>query len=148
MKNSIEEMSEGFGKVIVNGLSPMINGLKSFAEWLNSLSESTKTWVVGILAVVAAIGPMLFIMGKLPGILSVMINGLELLSGAIKNMIVFLAANPWILLAAAIAAVGVALYLHVTRTTAAEAATKALNDTNAKAIENIAVEKQHVERPY
>ncbi|TRZ63955.1 hypothetical protein D4R20_03420 [bacterium] len=145
MKNDLNNMTESFGKIILEGLTPMIKHLKDFAKWLDSLSESTKRWVLGILAVVAAAGPLLFVMGKLPGILSVMINGFTMLTGVIKSMIVFLAANPWIILAAAIAAVGVAFYLHATRVTAAEAATKALNDTTAKAIENIASEKQHVE---
>jgi hypothetical protein len=145
MKNTIAELSESFGKIIVTGLTPMINGMKSFATWMDSLSETTKKWILGILAVVAAIGPMLFIIGKIPAILSIMINGFTMLIGVMKNMIMFLAANPWILLAAAIIAVGTALYLHVTRLTAAEAATKALNDTNAKAIEAVASEKQNIE---
>jgi hypothetical protein len=109
MKNTIAELSESFGKIIVTGITPMINGMKSFAEWMDSLSETTKKWIVTILATVAIIGPLLLVLGKIPIVISSIINGVTLLAGAFKAVGVFLISNPWVALAVAIAAAGAAL---------------------------------------
>jgi hypothetical protein len=131
MKNTIAELTESFGKIIVTGITPIVAGLKTFAEWLNSLSDTTKKWIIGILATVAAVGPLLLILGKIPMVLSAVINGVTLLAGAFKSIGIFLISNPWIALAAAIAAAAVAISYFIEKSSDSAQA----NSAEGKALE-------------
>lgn len=124
MKNDLNNVTESFGKIILEGITPLIKHLKSFAQWLDSLDASTKKWIVGTLAVVAAVGPLLLILGKIPAVLSAIINGLTLMVVAFKAVGAVLIANPWVLLATAIIAAGAALGYFLAQSANAAAAAK------------------------
>ncbi|MHC5215396.1 phage tail tape measure protein [Enterococcus sp. LJL128] len=81
-----------------------IDALKKFKGWLDSLDDGQKQMVVTIGMVVAAIGPVLVIIGTLMGSVTKIITGVKAFIGVWQSMITFLGANPFILVIAAIAA--------------------------------------------
>jgi len=145
LKNDIGNLSESFGEIILKGLTPFVNGAKAVATWLDSLSESTKKWVVGITMTVAAIGPMFLIIGKVPAVLAALSGGFRVAIGAMKALWVVAVANPWVALAVVIIAVAAALALFAGKASAAERVQKSLNDVNDKAQQSIASEKVQLE---
>jgi hypothetical protein len=109
LTNQIGNATEKFGALIAEGLLPIVGALKSVMEWTNGLNDTTRKWVVGIGLAVAALGPLLFVVGKIPGLMASTIAGLTAFGGAMKTAWMFAAANPWLLLASAITAATVAL---------------------------------------
>ena len=92
LKVSMQEASESIGQVLLPFLAQTGEWLGKLAKWIGGMDGPTKTWVVGIAIVVAALGPLLSVLGSLGTVLG------------------FLAANPVVLIIAAIVAIGIALY--------------------------------------
>lgn len=78
LKNKFENSFAGLGQRILESLLPrlekMADGLQEAIDWLDSLDDGTKDTIVTIGLLVAAIGPLLLIMGKLAGSISSIIN--------------------------------------------------------------------------
>ena len=126
LMNQLSDLSEEIGL----RLMPFV---KSFTEWIlklakkfDGLSESTKDSIVKWGLILAAMGPVLIIIGKLS-------VGISSLIGGFKKMFKFLATNPWIAAAAAIAAVGVAVYNLFKGTSDLTSAQDDLNDITKSA---------------
>lgn len=51
----------------------VIPAIKKFADWFGSLSDSQKSWVVGVAAAIAAIGPLISAFGAISGMISTLI---------------------------------------------------------------------------
>lgn len=113
-KNAAVDLGISFGEIILPVVMELINKLKSVVEWLSNLSPSMQKTIVIIAAVVAAIGPLLIIIGGVSSGLSTLVSGLGVLSkflfgttesvGVLGKAMGFLAANPIVLIIAAIAA--------------------------------------------
>jgi TP901 family phage tail tape measure protein len=88
---NLKGVAIGFGLVMMPAINSMISGLSSLLGWFVGLSDATKKWIVGIGAVVAAIGPLIFIVGKV--ILAIK---------GIKIALDFLAKNPFMIWISAI----------------------------------------------
>jgi hypothetical protein len=140
LTNQMGNMSEEFGRIIVGYITPFVEKIKSMMEWLNSLDESTKKWIVNIALAAATIGPLLFVIGKIPGLLASTIAGLTAFGGAMKTALMFVAANPWLLLAAAITAASIALAGYFNAKNG-----KAFDDVQAKQKKRIDDQKKAVE---
>jgi len=126
LMNQLSDLSEEIGL----RLMPFV---KSFTEWIlklakkfDGLTESTKDNIVKWGLILAAMGPVLIIIGKLS-------VGISSLIGGFKKMFKFLATNPWIAAAAAIAAVGVAVYNLFKGTSDLTSAQDDLNDITRSA---------------
>jgi hypothetical protein len=113
LKNQLLDLSESFGKIIVEAITPIVKLLRSFAEWLDGLSETQRKWVAGIGLAVAALGPLLLVVGKIPAVLAAVSSGITLLLPLVKSLWTVLAANPWIALAAGIAFATVKLLSYI-----------------------------------
>lgn len=78
LKNKFENSFAGLGQRILESLLPhlekMADGLQKAIDWFDSLDDGTKDTIVTIGLLVAAIGPLLLIMGKLAGSISSIIN--------------------------------------------------------------------------
>lgn len=78
LKNKFENSFAGLGQRILESLLPhlekMADGLQEAIDWFDSLDDGTKDTIVTIGLLVAAIGPLLLIMGKLAGSISSIIN--------------------------------------------------------------------------
>ncbi len=84
----------------------LIPKLQQLAEWFNSLSLSQQEFIAKALLLVAALSPILLIIGKLTSGIGNIISLIPKLSGALST----LAAHPIVLIIAAIAAILVILY--------------------------------------
>ena len=95
------------GKTVREAVLPAIESLTAkftaLASWFQNLSDVQKKWVVRIAGIVAALGPFLLILGKLLVVIPRIKDAIKALSKSLASMMKFLAANPWLLLAAAIA---------------------------------------------
>ena len=109
MKSAAEGMAIAFGEVLSPAIDSIAKGLAGIATWFKELSPATKKLITIIATLTATIGPLLFIIGKIPGIFASMIGGVVGLVGQLKNLALFLVANPWILVAAGIAIAATAL---------------------------------------
>lgn len=118
LKSSLDVLMTTLGKTVAEFLTPVIEGIQKFVDWLNSLDAGTRKVIVTIGAIVAAAGPVLITVGKMaqgvgalmklaPTIVSGIgkIKGLlTTLGGSLKALWGVLAANPIILVIAAVAA--------------------------------------------
>lgn len=84
----------------------LIPKLQQLAEWFNSLSLSQQEFIAKALLLVAALSPVLLIIGKITSGIGNLVSMIPKLSGALSA----LAAHPIVLIIAAIAAVLVILY--------------------------------------
>lgn len=68
--------------VMDKGIDPLISGIEKAVTWFSGLSEGTQQTIVTILALVAAIGPTLVILGTLAGSVSKLITLWQLIQPA------------------------------------------------------------------
>ncbi len=95
---------EQIGQVIVTTVLPvferLVGWLQSVANWFNNLSPGIQSAIVQVAAIAAAVGPALFVFGKLVTGIGAVINVMRVLTAAMS-------ANPYILIAAATIAITV-----------------------------------------
>ena len=117
MQNTKIALSE-VGDTIMESLSPMLQeaskGLQKFSDWFKNLDDNTKNTILKIGLFAAAIGPLLMVFGTMANGISSIIKLFTQLSPIFKLVKVgitgistamsFLAANPIVLIIAAIAA--------------------------------------------
>lgn len=108
------------GATIAQVLAPIIEKLAAVVQkivaFMQSLTPQQAKVIMIILAIVAALGPLLIIIGKIIGsigtlltFIPMIISGITTIGTAISTLITFLAANPIVLLIAAVVAAVIAL---------------------------------------
>jgi hypothetical protein len=146
---SLKEVGSQFGAIILPAITSVITSLNSMMAWIGDLTETQKKWVIGIGAVVAAVGPLLFGLGSIiSNIIPKLITGwgaVIKVFGAVKNAMVLLnaaaMANPWMALAVVLVAVGTALYAISKHNKELSASQKTVNDVNIEAKKAIVDQK-------
>ncbi|GAC1379174.1 MAG: hypothetical protein NVSMB30_27140 [Hymenobacter sp.] len=83
LSNQFGDLLEDFGKIIVEGIQPLIHGLSDLIAYFQELSPGTKGFIVAALAVVAAAGPVLFVVGGLIVALPALTAAFAVLTGPI-----------------------------------------------------------------
>jgi TP901 family phage tail tape measure protein len=63
-KNTINEVAITMGTEFLPMINNAVEGVKDFGEWVRNLSDDQRENIVRILAITAALGPMVFITGK------------------------------------------------------------------------------------
>ena len=100
---SVKEVGVSFGQIILPTITKVITKLNELLQWIGSLTETQKKWVIGIAAVTAAIGPLLIGLGWM---MTSVIPGLVVAGGKLiamfKALQIAMMSNP-------ILAVGLAL---------------------------------------
>lgn len=93
LKSTLEGIAISFGNILLPVVKKVVESLQNFATRLNNLSEAQKETIVRIAAVVAAIGPLLVVGGKLlqfigglPETLEAAKTGFAVLKGAIAGI--------------------------------------------------------------
>ena len=113
--NNLKLAAADLGTSLLTTLQPIITSVvqkvKEFTEWFKNLNESQKQTIIKVAAVVAAIGPMLVIIGKICTGISSIINVVKMAQPVMAALNAVLAANPIILIVAAIAALIAAFVL-------------------------------------
>ena len=138
MKNQLGDLGEELGSRLMPFVQKFVDFMVDLIEKFDGLSEETKDNIVKWGLILAAIGPVLIIVGKLS-------IGLAALAGAFKAVAVFLVANPWVATAAAISAVGYAIYDTFIATNELATAQDDLNSISKTAESSIMDEKVAVD---
>ena len=93
LKSSLEGLAIAFGSLIVPIIKQATSFIQKIVDYLNNLDEAQKQRILKIAGIVAAVGPVLIVIGKVITIL-----------GTLGKVLSFLVANPVGLIIAAIAA--------------------------------------------
>lgn len=119
MQESIKEASAELGEVLLPIITPIIQKITEAIKWFASLDDSQKKSIVTIAAVIAAIGPLLTIIGNVISLGGGIVTGigkigssisfvtgtvLPVLQSGFTSVFSFIAANPIVLLIGAIVA--------------------------------------------
>mgnify|MGYP003673950394 CR=1 FL=1 len=126
LMNQFSDITEQIGMRLIPHIKKLVAWITGLAEKFDALSEEQKDNIVKWGLIIAAIGPVLIIIGKI----SIGISALIPLFGKLGKMIM---ANPWILLAAAVVLAAKAIYDYTTAISGAEKASKSIFDLNVKA---------------
>lgn len=110
LKNTLGDLGEEIGTILMPVVQKIVGWLQNFVTWLQSLSPATKTTIVVIGGLVAAIGPLSFGLGAVIKMLPLLTTGFTAMLGPIG----------WV--ATAIGVATAALWAY---NTAADAAAKA-----------------------
>jgi len=65
MLDNMGLMAKSFGEEMAPMMKEMLRGITDLAKWLKNLDDSTKQLIINVLGLVAALGPLLFLGGKL-----------------------------------------------------------------------------------
>ena len=133
LKSQLQELAISFGEILMPAIRSIVSALQKFADWMNGLSDGTKRLITTIALLVAAIGPVLIVVGKVmsavgtimtwaPKIASAVTtvmswgpkiaSAIGVVKGALSSLWAVLMANPIILIIAAIAAL-VAAFVYL-----------------------------------
>ncbi len=106
LKSALEGMAIAFGNLLLPQLKSLVSFLQGLVDYINSLDESQKKALITILEIVAAIGPMLLIVGKISTLVGTLIPMLS--GGAGLSAALTLLTGPIGIVIAAVAALAVA----------------------------------------
>ena len=138
MRSQLEGAAIELGEKLVPIFEIAIEKISKMVKWFTSLSDEQQKNIVKYGLIIAAIGPLLIIIGK-------MSIGLSALIPIFTKVGTFLLANPYILLAAAIAAVAYAIYDFTSALNFQIDVQKELGDLNNKAQKSIAKDLTNID---
>ena len=104
LMSQLQELAISVGDILMPVIRTVVDWLQRVMDWLNSLEEDTKNTIVTIAAIVAAIGPLLIVIGNVAGGVKKIIDLWPMLKGLAAGIKAFAAANPIVLIIAAIVA--------------------------------------------
>jgi len=108
LKNTLGDVSEQFGALINDMIKPLIPKIKALADRFANLSDGQKKLVIVLGGIAAMAGPVMLLVGAL-------INA----AGAMASLNVVMLANPYVLAAAAVIALTVAIVSYASETKSA-----------------------------
>ena len=121
-QESLKELGAAFGEQLLPMITPIIQYLTRLVQIFASLPAPVQKFIAALLLIVAAIGPVLMVVGSLMSGLGAIITQGPVIAAAFTSMIPAIqglaasfleltaAAAPWLLLAAAIVAAGYLIY--------------------------------------
>lgn len=107
LMSKLQELAISLGDLLIPFIDKAVECLQQMTDKFNSLDDSTKETILKFAAVAAAIGPMLVVFGKLAsgiGALLTIVPKLGVAFQAFGAILSFIAANPIVLIIAAIVA--------------------------------------------
>ena len=117
MKNASIELGQAYGELISNAITPMVEQITGMIHWITDLDDSKKRWILTIGGIAAAIGPVLTIMGYMAArVIPNTLRGINMMIRAFRALRVAMMANPWMAVAAGVAALTTAVVLLRRRT--------------------------------
>lgn len=110
----LQELAISLGELLMPLLRDVVEDIKGIVDWLNSLDDGTKKAILIIAGVVAAIGPILIVVGKLITAISTIVSVVSAAGPAIAAIGAVLSGPVGIILAiiAALTALGIAIYAN------------------------------------
>tara|TARA_R100001530_G_scaffold56084_2_gene41033 strand:- start:1501 stop:4056 length:2556 start_codon:yes stop_codon:yes gene_type:complete len=138
MKSQLEGVAIEMGEHLVPVFKAVIEKIESAVKWFGSLSDESKKNIVKWGLIVAAIGPVLIIVGN-----AILAYGQLKIAVIAVNK--FMMANPWALAAAAIAVVVAGVYKLVKAFSVQVDVQKELNDLNNDAKKSVAADLVNID---
>jgi len=92
LQNSLGDLLEQFGKIIANAIRPFVNNLKALVKRFQDTDAQTKRIITVVAALVAAIGPLLVVLGTLGAALPAIAAGFAAITGPVGLVIAAIAA--------------------------------------------------------
>ena len=86
LKSQLSELAISIGDTMMPTIREIVGKIQEFVDWLNSLDEETKTTIATVLAVTAALAPVLITIGKLITAISAIMTVLNPLTIAIGGV--------------------------------------------------------------
>lgn len=86
-QESMKQLAQQFGAVILPAFTRLVKGVNGIIKSFGDLSEPTKKVIVIVAAVVAAIGPLLVVVGTILALIPSVVAGFALVSGAMAGII-------------------------------------------------------------
>ena len=118
LKSALEGLAISFGELLIPAIKQIVGWVQKFVDFLNSLDEGTKKTVVTI-ALLAALGPVLIVIGKVISAVGTIMTIVPQIAGVINTakgafaaLNTTMLANPIVLIIAAIAAL-VAAFIYL-----------------------------------
>lgn len=88
MKSQLEATAIAFGNTLAPAVTSVLSVIQKFLDWLNSLDEGTRKVIVTILAVVAAIGPALIVIGKVATGVNALMTIVPAIAGVLSGTLI------------------------------------------------------------
>jgi hypothetical protein len=126
-QESLKQVGQQLGAVILPVFTRLITFVNGAIKSFSGLSDETKTTIVAIAGVAAAIGPLLSVTGSLLTFVPNLITKFNALKDALIGLQTLIAANPYTALAVAIAAVAAGLFIWYSNSTKVVTAQESLN---------------------
>lgn len=86
LKSQLEELAISFGEILMPAIRNIVSHIQGFIDKLNGMDESQKKAIITIGLVVAAIGPLLVIIGTVISKVGVAMQGFVKLAGAFNKI--------------------------------------------------------------
>lgn len=112
MKESSKEAAAEFGEALLPVITPLIQKVTELIQWFGGLDDSQKNMILTVIALVAAISPVAGIVSVLATVIGTLTGAIAIFTGAattgtaaaqaLAGVMSFIAANPIVLLIAAI----------------------------------------------
>ena len=117
LKNTVQELCVKLGEILLPIIQKICDGLSGFVNWLTNLSPTMQKVILVVLALVAAIAPLLITVGKLASSIGSIItiapkvaSMFGVIKTAVSGLFTTILANPVVLVIAAIIAAVVLLW--------------------------------------
>lgn len=140
-QESLKQIGQQFGSIILPLFTKAIVYVNGLIKSFGGLSEGTKTTIVVIAGIAAAIGPLMLGLGNLIGFIPKLIVQFQALQAVIL-------ANPYTAAIVGIAVLGLAIYSFASGNKAAASSQEALNDVVAKGTKAAADEVGTLDKLY
>ena len=86
LKSQLQELAISFGEILIPAIRGIVSAIQGVVDWLNSLSEGTKRIITTIALLVAAIGPVLIVVGKVMSAIGTIMTWAPKIAGAISTV--------------------------------------------------------------
>lgn len=139
-QESLKQVAAQFGQVILPIFTKVLSGINAIVKGFSGWSAETKTTIVVIAGVAAAIGPVLTGLGSLVTLIPNTISKFNALKDSLMAMKALLLANPFTAIAVALAAIAAVSIVSISRFTSLTNAADEFQKLNSKAAESIADE--------
>ena len=132
LKSQLEELAISFGEMLMPAIRAIVSKIQAFVDKLNGMSESQRKAILTIGLIVAALGPLLVIIGTLISKVGVAMQGFVKLATGVKKLGVAVKAGTGVFgkLAAALGGISAPVLAIVAVVAVLIAAFKHLWDTN------------------
>jgi multisubunit Na+/H+ antiporter MnhG subunit len=147
-QESLKQIAQQLGAVILPLFTKAITFVNGLIKGFSGLSDETKTTIVVVAGIAAAIGPLLTVMGSLLTFVPNLITKFNALKDAFLSLQALIVANPYTALAIAIAAIAGGIYLWYSNQKKVVSGQEALNNAIATGNKNAASEVATLDRLY